>query len=136
MFGVWPIATKTPVTGTSDRAPVLLFRTTMPVTSPPWKVSPVSLPPSPGSYEMGQDQLLRFYEENPSFIQPESRRNEVIAFVQAGLQDIDITRLASELVVDSIVESTELRSELIRRFAALAGKERSFSRRRHGITPV
>ncbi len=39
-----------------------------------------------------QDQLLKFYEQNPSFIQPESRRNEVIAFVKAGLQDVNITR--------------------------------------------
>ena len=39
-----------------------------------------------------QDQLLKFYEANPDFIQPESRRNEVLAFVQSGLQDINITR--------------------------------------------
>jgi methionyl-tRNA synthetase len=39
-----------------------------------------------------QDRLLKFYEENPQFIQPESRRNEVIAFVRAGLQDVNITR--------------------------------------------
>ena len=40
-----------------------------------------------------QDRLLRFYEEYPDFIQPESRRNEVLAFVQGGLQDQNITRL-------------------------------------------
>ena len=51
-------------------------------------------------------------------------------------QDIDIVRLASELVVDTIVEPHELRSELIRRFAAARGKDRHFSRRRHGVTPV
>ncbi len=39
-----------------------------------------------------QDRLLRYYEENPDFIQPESRRNEVLALVQAGLQDVNITR--------------------------------------------
>jgi methionyl-tRNA synthetase len=39
-----------------------------------------------------QDRLLRFYEEYPDFIQPESRRNEVLALVQSGLQDINITR--------------------------------------------
>jgi acetyl-CoA carboxylase carboxyltransferase component len=50
--------------------------------------------------------------------------------------DIDIVRLASELVVDAIVEPEELRDELIRRYAAYRGKDRSFSRRRHGITPV
>jgi acetyl-CoA carboxylase carboxyltransferase component len=50
--------------------------------------------------------------------------------------DIDIVRLASELVVDAIVEPEDLRAELIRRYAALRGKDRTFSRRRHGVTPV
>src|SRR5947209_6077138 len=39
-----------------------------------------------------QERLLRFYEENPDFIQPESRRNEVLALVQGGLQDINVSR--------------------------------------------
>jgi len=38
--------------------------------------------------------------------------------------------------VDDVVEPAELRGELVRRFAAAAGKDRSFSRRRHGVTPV
>ncbi|HEY2844703.1 MAG TPA: methionine--tRNA ligase, partial [Bryobacteraceae bacterium] len=38
------------------------------------------------------DRLLKFYEENPDFIQPESRRNEVIAFVKQGLKDVSISR--------------------------------------------
>ena len=45
-------------------------------------------------------------------------------------------RLAGELVVDDVVEPEDLRSQLIRRFAAASGKDRSFSRRRHGVTPV
>jgi methionyl-tRNA synthetase len=36
--------------------------------------------------------LLDFYEKNPDFIQPASRRNEVIAFVKAGLHDLSISR--------------------------------------------
>ena len=50
--------------------------------------------------------------------------------------DIDILRLASELVVDGIVEPPNVRSELIARFAAAATKERYFSSRRHGVPPV
>jgi methionyl-tRNA synthetase len=38
------------------------------------------------------DRLLKFYEENPHFIQPESRRNEVVQLVKSGLQDVNITR--------------------------------------------
>ncbi|AEV81047.1 carboxylase [Actinoplanes sp. SE50] len=51
-------------------------------------------------------------------------------------RDIDIMRLASELVVDAVVEPGDLRAELIRRFSAARGKDRTFSRRRHGVTPV
>ena len=38
------------------------------------------------------DKLLKFYEENPGFIRPESRRNEVISFVKSGLRDLSISR--------------------------------------------
>jgi acetyl-CoA carboxylase carboxyltransferase component len=50
--------------------------------------------------------------------------------------DIDVLRLASELVVDAIVEPEDLRAELVARLAAARGKDRHFSRRRHGVTPV
>ncbi|MGA3153284.1 MAG: acyl-CoA carboxylase subunit beta [Streptosporangiaceae bacterium] len=50
--------------------------------------------------------------------------------------DIDVLRLAGELVVDDVVEPEDLRAQLIRRFAAARGKDRGFSRRRHGVTPV
>jgi methylmalonyl-CoA decarboxylase subunit alpha len=51
-------------------------------------------------------------------------------------RDIDIVRLASELVVDAMVEPGDLREELVRRFAFARGKDRHFARRRHGVTPV
>ncbi|HEX4169372.1 MAG TPA: methionine--tRNA ligase, partial [Bryobacteraceae bacterium] len=38
------------------------------------------------------ERLLEFYEANPDFIQPEIRRNEVLAFVKQGLADLSITR--------------------------------------------
>lgn len=38
------------------------------------------------------DKLLAFYEANPDFIQPASARNEVLKFVQQGLQDLSISR--------------------------------------------
>ena len=39
-----------------------------------------------------QDWWLQFIEENPNFIQPASRRNEMINFVKQGLEDLCITR--------------------------------------------
>ena len=51
-------------------------------------------------------------------------------------QDIDILRLASELVVDDVVEPEHLRAELVRRFAVARGRDRTPPRRRHGISPA
>jgi methionyl-tRNA synthetase len=38
------------------------------------------------------DKLLKFYEENPKFIQPDAKRNEAVAFVKQGLNDLSISR--------------------------------------------
>jgi acetyl-CoA carboxylase carboxyltransferase component len=77
------------------------------------------------------------YANKIAAIEDEAERN---AFVTARRgeyeRDIDVVRLASELVIDAIVEPADLRGELVRRFAAAAGKDRHFSRRRHGVTPV
>jgi acetyl-CoA carboxylase carboxyltransferase component len=50
--------------------------------------------------------------------------------------DVDLVRLASELVVDAVVDFPELRDEIARRLARAAGKSRAFSERRHGVPPV
>ncbi len=39
-----------------------------------------------------QKPLLDFYKKFPNFIQPESRRNEIVSFVEGGLKDLSITR--------------------------------------------
>jgi len=39
-----------------------------------------------------QEDLLRHYAENPDFIAPKSRRNEVVKFVEGGLNDLSISR--------------------------------------------
>jgi len=51
-------------------------------------------------------------------------------------EDIDILRLAADLVIDAVVEPAELRDEIVARLAAAAGKDRHFSDRRHGVPPV
>jgi acetyl-CoA carboxylase carboxyltransferase component len=67
---------------------------------------------------------------------PEERQ----AYVQARREeyevDIDILRLAGELVIDSICEPEKLRAELISRYRAATTKDRFFSHRRHGVTPT
>ncbi|HZT68407.1 MAG TPA: methionine--tRNA ligase [Terriglobia bacterium] len=39
-----------------------------------------------------QERLLKLYQDDPEFVQPEYRRNEVISFVKGGLRDISISR--------------------------------------------
>ena len=39
-----------------------------------------------------ETKLLQFYEDNPDFIAPVSRRNEVVSFVSSGLRDLSISR--------------------------------------------
>ena len=39
-----------------------------------------------------QERLLAFYEKHPDFIQPETRRNEVLSFVRGGLEDLSCSR--------------------------------------------
>ena len=51
-------------------------------------------------------------------------------------EDIDLMHLASEDVVDAVVQPDELRDELILRLAQARTKDREFSRRRHGVPPV
>jgi len=51
-------------------------------------------------------------------------------------RDIDLLHLASENVVDTVVQPDDLRSEIARRLAFARTKDRSFSDRRHGVPPV
>jgi methionyl-tRNA synthetase len=39
-----------------------------------------------------EDRLLKYYAECPDFIRPETRRNEVVAFVRSGLRDLSVSR--------------------------------------------
>ena len=55
---------------------------------------------------------------------------------QEYAQDIDILHLASELVIDAVVEPEQLRGELVRRFAHAAGKRRDWPAKRNAVTPV
>jgi methylmalonyl-CoA decarboxylase subunit alpha len=51
-------------------------------------------------------------------------------------RDIDILHLASELVIDAVIEPEQLRRELIRRFAHAASKQRDWPAKRNAVTPV
>jgi methylmalonyl-CoA decarboxylase subunit alpha len=51
-------------------------------------------------------------------------------------QDVDLMRLASDLVIDAIIAPSELREELIRRYRVLVGKSRHLASKRHGVPPT
>jgi methionyl-tRNA synthetase len=51
-----------------------------------------------------QQKLLDLYESNPNFIRPETRRNEVLAFVRSGLKDLSITRTSIKWGIPAPVE--------------------------------
>jgi len=77
------------------------------------------------------------YAKKLAAIEDDAVRDGTVATLRAEYEkDIDIVRLAAELVIDAIVEPEDLRGELVRRLAAARGKDRAFSRRRHGVSPV
>jgi acetyl-CoA carboxylase carboxyltransferase component len=77
-----------------------------------------------------------FYNQIQAIEDPDKRAEFVEAKRAEFAADIDILHLASELVVDAVVEPASLRGELARRFALYEDKERGFSSRRNPVTPV
>jgi acetyl-CoA carboxylase carboxyltransferase component len=70
-------------------------------------------------------------------IEDETEREAFVAAKREEYaEDIDILHLASELVVDAVVDPADLRTELIRRFELAAGRRRDFAERRNPITPA
>ena len=77
------------------------------------------------------------YANKIAALPSESERAAYVADLRAEYEaDIDLLRLASELVIDAVVQPEDLRDELVRRLALAAGRDRSFSERRHGVPPV
>ena len=70
-------------------------------------------------------------------IADERERAEKVEQLRAEYSaDIDILHLASELVIDAVIEPDALREELIRRFAHAASKARDWPAKRNAVTPV
>ncbi len=67
---------------------------------------------------------------------PEEREAFIAEQRQIYEEDVDLLRLASELVVDAVVDFEDLRGQVVRRLDRARGKDRHFSDRRHGVPPV
>lgn len=76
---------------------------------------------------MNKIQAIEDPQERMAFIQEKRKEYQ---------EDIDIYRLASEMIVDDIVHGNKLRAELIRRYDAYSSKELQFSSRKHAVYPV
>ncbi|MEX2448801.1 MAG: acyl-CoA carboxylase subunit beta [Solirubrobacterales bacterium] len=94
--------------------------------------------PSASIAVMGPEAAINavFYNQIQAIEDERERAGFVARKREEYAADIDILHLASELVVDAVIEPAELRVELIRRFAAAASKDRGFATRRNPITPA
>src|SRR3954463_9239325 len=77
-----------------------------------------------------------FYNQLQAIEDPEARAARVEELRREYAEDIDILHLASEIVVDAVVQPGDLRGDLIRRFALARGKARDWPAKRNPVTPV
>jgi acetyl-CoA carboxylase carboxyltransferase component len=77
-----------------------------------------------------------FYNTIQAISDPEERAAYVAERRAEYERDVDLVHLASELVVDAVVQPDSLRAELITRFALAAGRRREDPGKRHGVPPV
>ncbi|MFL5906920.1 MAG: acyl-CoA carboxylase subunit beta, partial [Solirubrobacterales bacterium] len=77
-----------------------------------------------------------FFNQIQQIEDPAERERFVSEKRKEYSEDIDILHLASELVVDAVIDPDSLREELIRRYALSASKNRLFAERRNPVTPA
>jgi methylmalonyl-CoA decarboxylase subunit alpha len=77
-----------------------------------------------------------YYNQLQAIDDPSERAARTEELRREYAEDIDILHLASELVIDAVIQPEDLRSELIRRFALVAVKHREWPEKRNPVTPV
>ncbi|HEY2767666.1 MAG TPA: acyl-CoA carboxylase subunit beta [Solirubrobacteraceae bacterium] len=77
-----------------------------------------------------------YYNQLQAIADDEERAAETERLRAEYAADIDIMHLASELVIDAVIEPDALRGELIRRYALAVGKRRDWPAKRNAVTPV
>ena len=86
---------------------------------------------------MGPEAAINAVYANRMAKMTDDEREQFVAEQRADyLADVDLLRLASELVIDAVVEPEDLRADLVARIALAQGKDRAFSDRLHGVPPV
>lgn len=77
-----------------------------------------------------------FFNQLQAIDDPDERARRTEELRREYAEDIDILHLASELVVDAVIEPEDLRAELARRYAYAEGKARTWPTKRNPVTPV
>jgi acetyl-CoA carboxylase carboxyltransferase component len=77
-----------------------------------------------------------YYNQLQAIADEDERAAKVEELRTAYSADIDILHLASELVIDAVIEPEQLRAELVRRFAHAASKQRRWPAKHNAVTPV
>jgi methylmalonyl-CoA decarboxylase subunit alpha len=77
-----------------------------------------------------------YYNQLQAIEDEDERAAKVAELREEYSADIDILHLASELVIDAVIEPEELRGELVRRFALAASKQRAWPAKHNAVTPV
>src|SRR5919106_6137599 len=77
-----------------------------------------------------------FYNQLQAIEDPDERERRTEELRAEYSDEIDILHLASELVIDAVVQPADLRRELVKRFATYASRDRSWPAKRNPVTPV
>jgi propionyl-CoA carboxylase beta subunit len=94
--------------------------------------------PSASIAVMGPEAAINavYYNQLQALDDPDQRAARTEELRREYAEDIDILHLASELVVDAVIQPSDLRAELITRFARAASKHREWPDKRNPVTPV
>jgi len=77
-----------------------------------------------------------FYNQLQAIDDEEERARRTEELRREYAEDVDILHLASELVIDAVVQPEDLRAELVKRYAVYAGKRREWPAKRNPVTPA
>src|SRR4051794_2165521 len=77
-----------------------------------------------------------FYNQVQAIEDPDERAAHVEKLRAEYAEEIDILHLASEMIIDAVIQPEDLRSEVARRFRVCAGKPRDWPAKHNAVTPV
>jgi acetyl-CoA carboxylase carboxyltransferase component len=77
-----------------------------------------------------------FYNQLQAIEDEDERAAKRTELMDEYAEGVDLLKLASEMVIDAIVQPEDLRAELVRRFARYEGKAREWPAKRNAVPPA